>query len=114
MIATYYDGGGAIPMMLKFSPAARTSSASHLVFNTGRLGRPARAHDHPAHPGRLPGRRAVPAQQGRDASPPASSAAATASPAGHTLIANVGNNHTDFAGDGYERAYRLPNYGVLG
>ena len=33
---------------------------------------------------------------------------------GYTLIANVGNNDTDFVGDGYERAFRLPNYGVLG
>jgi hypothetical protein len=33
---------------------------------------------------------------------------------GYTLIANVGNNDTDFEGDGYERAYRLPNYGVMG
>ena len=31
--------------------------------------------------------------------------------AGYTLIANVGNNPTDFVGDGYEQAYRLPNYG---
>ena len=30
---------------------------------------------------------------------------------GYTLIANVGNNPTDFTGDGYEKAYRLPNYG---
>jgi hypothetical protein len=30
---------------------------------------------------------------------------------GFTLIANVGNNPTDFAGGGYEVAYRLPNYG---
>ena len=34
---------------------------------------------------------------------------------GYTLIANVGNNDTDFEGDGYERAFVLPNYGgVLG
>ena len=34
---------------------------------------------------------------------------------GYTLIANVGNNPTDFEGDGYERAFVLPNYGgVLG
>src|SRR4051812_27470454 len=33
---------------------------------------------------------------------------------GYTLIANVGNNDTDFVGDGYERAFRLPNYGVMG
>jgi hypothetical protein len=30
---------------------------------------------------------------------------------GYTLIANVGNNTTDFLGDGYDRAIRLPNYG---
>jgi hypothetical protein len=30
---------------------------------------------------------------------------------GWTLIANVGNNDTDFVGDGYERAFALPNYG---
>lgn len=30
---------------------------------------------------------------------------------GYTLIANVGNRNTDFTGGGYERAYRLPNYG---
>ena len=30
---------------------------------------------------------------------------------GWTIIANVGNNPTDFRGDGYEKAYRLPNYG---
>ena len=34
---------------------------------------------------------------------------------GYTLVANVGNNPTDFAGGGYERAFRLPNYrGQLG
>ena len=30
---------------------------------------------------------------------------------GYRLIANVGNNPTDFRGGGYDRAYRLPNYG---
>lgn len=29
---------------------------------------------------------------------------------GFTLIANVGNNPTDFVGGGYEMAYELPNY----
>lgn len=31
--------------------------------------------------------------------------------AGYTLVANIGNNPTDFRGGGYERAYRLPSYG---
>lgn len=30
---------------------------------------------------------------------------------GYTIIANVGNRRTDFTGDDYERAFRLPNYG---
>lgn len=30
---------------------------------------------------------------------------------GFTLIENIGNRSTDFAGTGYERAFRLPNYG---
>jgi hypothetical protein len=29
---------------------------------------------------------------------------------GFTIIANIGNRRTDFAGKNYERAYRLPNY----
>jgi len=31
--------------------------------------------------------------------------------AGNTIVANVGNRSTDFAGGNYERAFRLPNYG---
>lgn len=30
---------------------------------------------------------------------------------GWTLIANVGNRSTDFTGSGYERRYKLPDYG---
>ena len=29
---------------------------------------------------------------------------------GYTIVANVGNRSTDFAGGNYERAFRLPNY----
>lgn len=32
---------------------------------------------------------------------------------GYAIIANVGNNPTDFAGGNYQRAYRLPNYGGI-
>ncbi|HET6152719.1 MAG TPA: HAD family acid phosphatase [Marmoricola sp.] len=31
--------------------------------------------------------------------------------AGYTIVANVGNRSTDFAGSGYGRAFKLPNYG---
>ena len=30
---------------------------------------------------------------------------------GYTLIANVGNRSTDFTGGGYERGFKLPDYG---
>ena len=30
---------------------------------------------------------------------------------GYTLIANIGNRSTDFTGSGYERRYKLPDYG---
>ena len=30
---------------------------------------------------------------------------------GYTIIANVGNRSTDFTGTGYERRYKLPDYG---
>ena len=30
---------------------------------------------------------------------------------GFTIIANIGNRTTDFYGNNYEKAYRLPNYG---
>jgi len=34
---------------------------------------------------------------------------------GFTIVANIGNNDTDFVGTNYERAFRLPNYdGELG
>ena len=29
---------------------------------------------------------------------------------GYTIIANIGNNATDFVGKNYERAFRLPSY----
>jgi hypothetical protein len=32
---------------------------------------------------------------------------------GYKIIANIGNNDTDFQGGDYERAFRLPNYGSL-
>jgi predicted secreted acid phosphatase len=113
VLATYYDGGGAIPSMLRFSRFLRRQHVD-LVFNTGR-GAALRAR--------------TLAQLTRAGFPVAElclrakgEALATGKQRcrdefmdeGYTLIANVGNNDTDFVGDGYERAYRLPNYGVLG
>lgn len=114
VIATYYDGGGPIPVMLHFSKLLHRLGI-HLVFNTGRsadqrertlaqltrAGFPVSALCLRNKGETLPSGK----QRCRDGF----------ADAGYTLIANVGNNDTDFIGDGYEKAYRLPNYqGVLG
>jgi predicted secreted acid phosphatase len=113
VIATYYDGGGAIPKMLKFARLLDKLGVA-LVFNSGRLAnqqlRPVAQLTRAGFPvasvclrnkgETLP----VGKQRCRDGFVGD----------GYTLIANVGNNDTDFIGDGYERAFRLPNYGVLG
>jgi hypothetical protein len=113
VIATYYDGGGAIPLMLRFSRLLDQLDVA-LVFNTGRLAdqrqRTVRQLEESGFPVadlclRTKGEALVTGKQRcRDGF----------IAEGYTLIANVGNNDTDFAGDGYERAFRLPSYGVLG
>ena len=113
VIATYYDGGGAIPLMARFSRFLQRKHVA-MVFNTGRsadqrsrtlaqltrAGFPVAALCLRKQGETLP----VGKQRCRD----------SFVDAGWTLVANVGNNDTDFVGDGYERAFRLPNYGVLG
>lgn len=114
VIATYYDGGGAIPKMLKFTRFLEKQGVA-VLFNTGRdasqRGRTLRQLTRSGFPVdglclRAKGKTlAYGKQRCRDGF----------AAQGYTLIANVGNNDTDFEGDGYERAYRLPNYdGVLG
>lgn len=114
VLATYYDGGGAIPRMLKLARFLDRRGVA-VLFNTGRLASMRRStHAQLARNGfpvdglclRGRGRSLVYGKQRcRD----------LFAASGYTLIANVGNNDTDFEGDGYERAYRLPNYdGLLG
>jgi hypothetical protein len=113
VIATYYDGGGAIPLMKRFGRLLDRLDVD-LVFNTGRLAsQRKRTVTQLTRAGftvadvclRAKGETLpVGKQRCRDGF----------IADGYTLIANVGNNDTDFVGDGYERAYRLPNYGVLG
>jgi predicted secreted acid phosphatase len=114
VIATFYDGGGAIPKMHKFARLLDKLGVA-LVFNSGRLAnQQQRTVNQLTRAGfsvagvclrnkgeTLP----VGKQRCRD----------RFIAEGYTLIANVGNNPTDFEGDGYERAFMLPNYGgVLG
>jgi predicted secreted acid phosphatase len=114
VIATYYDGGGPIPVMLHFSKLLQRLGV-HLVFNTGRS-----ADQYDRTMAQLT-RAGFPVAElclrAKGETLPAGKQRCRDSfiDAGYTLVANVGNNDTDFIGDGYEKAYRLPNYsGVLG
>ena len=113
VIATYFDGGGAIPKMLKFArlldklgvawsstAAGWPTSSSAPSAQLTRAGFPVAGVCLRKKGETLP----VGKQRCRDGFVAE----------GYTLIANVGNNDTDFEGDGYERAFVLPNYGVLG
>ena len=111
-IASYYDGddAGAIPRVLRLAAVADELGVA-LVFNTGRTNAQrtrtldqleAAGYDVAALCMRKKGE-AIPhgKQRCRD----------RFIAQGYTLVANIGNNPTDFTGDGYEKAYRLPNYG---
>ena len=113
VLATYY-GGGAIEEMLKFAGMAQRHGVA-ILFNTGRV-----ATQHDSTVAQL-------TSNGYPVTDVCLRAKGETLPhgkqrcrdqfidAGWTLIANVGNRPTDFAGDGYERAFKLPDYGgVLG
>ena len=83
-----------------------------LVFNSGRLANQQQRTVNAAHRRRLRGRRGSACATRARRSPVGKQRCRDRFiDEGYTLIANVGNNPTDFVGDGYERAYRLPNYG---
>ena len=109
-LATYYAKGTAVPVVLRFAKYARSQGVT-LLFNTGRerghLAGVARSlrrvgYDVREICGRKPGERLSHSKRRCRAHFVAE---------GYTLIANVGNRSTDFAGGNYERAFRLPNYG---
>jgi hypothetical protein len=110
VLATYYDGGGPIPSQLKFTRFLHRQGVG-VLFNTGRVASMRRStlaqlkrNGFPVDGLCLRGRGKTLVygkQRCRDGF----------AAAGWTLIANVGNNDTDFTGDGYERSFVLPNYG---
>ena len=114
VLASYYDGGGPIPLMTRFSRLLARKGVA-MVFNTGR------ATDQRARTIKQLTQAGFPIAslclRNKGETLPSGKQRCRDSfiDAGYTLIANVGNNDTDFMGDGYERAYRLPNYdGALG
>ena len=113
VIATYYDGGGAIPKMLKLARLLDKLGVA-LVFNSGRLANQQQRTVTQLTRAGFPVARVCLRNKGETLPVGKQRCRDSFIDAGYTLIANVGNNDTDFVGDGYERAYRLPNYGVLG
>ncbi len=110
VIATHYDGGGAIPLMLRFSGLLQRKHVA-MVFNTGRSAdQRARTIRQLKRVG-YPVARLCLRKKGETLPDGKQRCRDNFIDAGYTLIANIGNNDTDFVGDGYERAYRLPNYG---
>ncbi len=113
VIATYYDGGGAIPKMLKFARLLDKLGVA-LVFNSGRLANQQLRTVAQLTRAGFPVAGVCLRNKGETLPVGKQRCRDGFVDDGYTLIANVGNNDTDFIGDGYERAYRLPNYGVLG
>jgi predicted secreted acid phosphatase len=114
VIATYYDGGGPIPLMLHFSKLLQRLGVS-MVFNTSRSAdQRQRTIDQLTRAG-FPVAEVCLRNKGETLPAGKQRCRDGFAAEGYTLIANVGNNDTDFVGDGYEQAYRLPSYnGVLG
>jgi hypothetical protein len=112
-LASHYDYGHAVAVTLRFARHARAQGVK-VLFNTGRIrggGRLAAATRLLQHAGFR-----VTEICGR------SSTHETLTHSkqrcrrhfvheGWTIIANVGNRGSDFAGGNYEKAYRLPSYG---
>jgi HAD superfamily, subfamily IIIB (Acid phosphatase) len=114
VLASYYDGGGAIPLMARFSRFLQRQHVA-MVFNTGRLGDQRTRSQNQLSGAGYPVAALCLRTKGETLPHGKQRCRDGFIDAGWTLIANVGNNDTDFVGDGYERAFRLPNYGgVLG
>ena len=113
VIATYFDGGGAIPKMLRFAHLLDKLGVA-LVFNSGRLANQQQRTVSQLTRVGYPVAGVCLRKKGETLPAGKQRCRDGFIAAGYTLIANVGNNPTDFEGDGYERAFVLPNYGVLG
>lgn len=114
VIATYYDGGGAIPKMLRFTRFLQRKGVA-VFFNTGRDASQRKRTLAQLKRTGFPVTGLCLRPQGKTLPYGKQRCRDSFIAQGYTLIANVGNNDTDFVGDGYEKAYVLPNYdGVLG
>jgi predicted secreted acid phosphatase len=113
VLATYYDGGGAIPKMRRFARLLDRLDVA-LVFNTGRAADQRQATVRQLRRAGFDLAEVCLRNRGEALVAGKQRCRDHFAAEGYTLVANVGNNDTDFVGDRYERAFRLPNYGVLG
>jgi hypothetical protein len=110
-IASQYDPGNPVPRVLRFAERARALGV-HLLFNTGRQDKgdlrasTLRQLDRNGYEvGELCMRK-----EGQTIVKSKKRCRRQFVADGYTIIANIGNRDTDFAGANYERAFRLPNY----
>jgi hypothetical protein len=111
-LASHYDHGAAVRTVLRF---ARNAQADHVavLFNTGRVvgdGRIRAARRELVKAGYVVTGICGRSGAGESLSHSKQRCRRSFVDKGWTIIANVGNRSTDFAGSNYERAYRLPNY----
>ncbi|MCL2542868.1 MAG: hypothetical protein FWE71_10490 [Nocardioidaceae bacterium] len=109
-LATKY-GGGAVGPVLRFAKRAHAEGVA-VFFNTGRNGAKLRmARGQLTRAGfpvdRVCGLRSATVSLVQSKKRCRKRFVAR----GYTIIANVGNSATDFAGGNYQRAFRLPSYG---
>jgi hypothetical protein len=110
-VASYYDPGVALPEVLAFAREADRRGVA-VLFNTGRSaadgGRP--KVERLLREAGYPVTEICLRRDGEDLVVGKRRCRRHFEQEGYTLIANVGNNSTDFVGGGYGHAYRLPSY----
>lgn len=108
-LATYYDGGGPVLDVRRFARYAKRHGV-RLLFNTGRLQRRTPSAATQLRKAGYVVNEICGRHQGEGLISSKQRCRRHFVHEGYTIIANVGNRHTDFAGGNYERAFRLPNY----
>ena len=109
-LATHYDQGDATPDVLRFARRAHRHGMA-VLFNTARSRDDARRTVGVLRRAGYPVDGICARRAGEQVVDSKQRCRRSFAADGYTVVANVGNNPTDFRGSGYERAYRLPNYG---
>ena len=110
VIATTYDGGGAIKRMLRFAKFADERGVA-LFFNSARLQGKRRMTLGQLKRAGYPVKQLCLRRRGERIPVSKQRCRQRFVDKGYTIIANVGNRPTDFEGGNYDRAFKLPNYG---